>query len=127
MRSLLFVPADSDRKMEKGLSSRADCLFLDLEDSVAAGNKEKARQMARDFLRAVRDREPRPRLYVRVNALDSGLTDADVDTVMQGGPDGIVQPKPSGGADLQHLSNKIAVREAENDLADGSTRVLVIT
>ncbi|MEA2861936.1 MAG: citrate lyase subunit beta / citryl-CoA lyase [Methylobacteriaceae bacterium] len=127
MRSLLFVPADSDRKMEKSLSSVADCLFLDLEDSVAAGNKEKARQMARDFLRTTRDRTPRPRLYVRVNALDSGLTDADLDVVMQGAPEGIVQPKPSGGADLQHLSNKIAVREAENELADGATRVIVIT
>ena len=127
MRSLLFVPADSERKMEKGLGSGADCLFLDLEDSVAAANKAKARDMARDFLRSMRTREPRPRLYVRVNALDSSLTDADLDIVMQGAPDGIVQPKPLGGADLQHLSNKIAVREAENDLADGSTRIIVIT
>ena len=64
---------------------------------------------------------------MRVNALDSGLTNADLDVVMQGGPDGIVQPKPLGGADLQHLSNKIAVREAENNLPDGATRVIVIT
>jgi citrate lyase subunit beta/citryl-CoA lyase len=127
MRSLLFVPADSDRKMEKGFASDADCLFLDLEDSVASSNKIKARQMARDFLRAVGDRTPRPRVYVRVNALDSGLTDSDLDVVMQGAPDGVVQPKPSGGADLQHLSDKIAVREAENDLPDGSTRVILIT
>jgi citrate lyase subunit beta/citryl-CoA lyase len=127
MRSLLFVPADSDRKLEKGVASGADCLFVDLEDSIAAGNKEKARQMARDFLSTTRDRTPRPRLYVRVNALDSGLTDTDLDIVMQGAPDGIVQPKPAGGADLQHMSNKIAVREAENELADGATRVIVIT
>jgi citrate lyase subunit beta/citryl-CoA lyase len=127
MRSLLFVPADSERKMEKGLSSGADCLFLDLEDSVAASNKAKARDMARTYLRGMRTREPRPLLYVRVNALDSGLTDADLDIVIQGAPDGIVQPKPSGGADLQHLSNKIAVREAENDLPDRSTRIIVIT
>jgi citrate lyase subunit beta/citryl-CoA lyase len=113
--------------MEKGLSSGADCLFLDLEDSVAAGNKEKARQIARDFLRATRNRAARPALYVRVNALDSGLTDGDLDAVMPGAPDGIVLPKPSGGADLQHVSNKIAVREAENDLLDMSTRVIVIT
>ncbi|MBV9064173.1 MAG: CoA ester lyase, partial [Methylobacteriaceae bacterium] len=127
MRSLLFVPADSDRKMEKGFASGADCLFLDLEDSVAAGNKQKAREMARDFLCAQRDSSPRPLLYVRVNALDSGLTDADLDAVMPGAPDGIVQPKPLGGADLQHISNKIAVREAQNDLPDGATRVIVIT
>jgi citrate lyase subunit beta/citryl-CoA lyase len=127
MRSLLFVPADSERKMEKGLSSAADCLFLDLEDSIAAANKAKARDMARAYLRGMRTRAPRPLLYVRVNALDSGLTDTDLDIVMQGAPDGIVQPKPAGGPDLQHLSNKIAVREAENGLPDMSTRIIVIT
>jgi citrate lyase subunit beta/citryl-CoA lyase len=127
MRSLLFVPADSDRKMEKALTSGADCLFLDLEDSVAAGNKDKARHMARDFLRSMRDRVERPRLYVRVNALDSGLTDADLDIVMTAAPDGIVLPKPLGGADLQHVGAKLAVREAENDLADTSTRIILIT
>jgi citrate lyase subunit beta/citryl-CoA lyase len=127
VRSFLFVPGDSDRKMEKGLSSGADCLFLDLEDSVGTSNKETARDMARDFLRAARNRPARPALYVRVNALDSGLTDADLNTVMQGAPDGIVLPKPLGGADLQHVSNKLAVREAENGLADMSTRVIVIT
>jgi citrate lyase subunit beta/citryl-CoA lyase len=127
MRSLLFVPADSERKMEKGFGSGADCLFLDLEDSVAASNKTRAREMARNFLRANREHPERPRLYVRVNALDSGLTEADLDIVMQGAPEGVVQPKPAGGADLQHMSNKIAVREAENDLPDGSTRVIVIT
>ena len=43
MRSLLFVPADSERKLAKGLESGADALILDLEDSVAAGRKASAR------------------------------------------------------------------------------------
>ncbi len=123
MRSQLFVPGDSDKKMGKGLDSGADCLFIDLEDSVAAGNKPKAREMAREFLIASRKREKRPLLYVRVNALDSGLTDADLDGIMAGRPDGILLPKSQGGADVQHLAAKLAVREAENDIDDGATRI----
>lgn len=123
MRSQLFVPGDSDKKMGKGLDSGADCLFIDLEDSVAAGNKPKAREMARDFLIESRKRAKRPLLYVRVNALDSGLTDADLDGIMAGRPDGILLPKSQGGADVQHLAAKLAVREAENDIEDGATRI----
>ena len=79
--------------------------------------------MAREFLVASRKREKRPLLYVRVNALDTGLTDLDLDGVMAGRPDGILLPKSQGGVDVQHLAAKLAVREAENDLVDGSTRI----
>ena len=123
MRSQLFVPGDSEKKMGKGLDSGADCLFIDLEDSVATANKPKARDMAREFLIESRKREKRPLLYVRVNALDSGLTDADLDGIMAGRPDGILLPKSQGGADVQHLAAKLAVREAENDIDDGATRI----
>jgi citrate lyase subunit beta/citryl-CoA lyase len=126
MRSLLFVPADSEKKLEKGLASAADCLFLDLEDSVAPEAKAKAREMALAFLAAARRESSRPRLYVRVNGLRSGLIDADLDAVMQGAPDGIVLPKCVNGAALQHLGAKLAVKEAECDLGDGSTRIIAI-
>ncbi|MFO1116624.1 MAG: CoA ester lyase [Beijerinckiaceae bacterium] len=126
MRSQLFVPGDSEKKMGKGLESEADCLFVDLEDSVAAANKPKARDMAREFLAEARKRAKRPLLYVRVNALDSGLTDADLDGIMAAAPDGILLPKSQGGVDVQHLAAKLAVREAENDLVDGSTRICCV-
>jgi citrate lyase subunit beta/citryl-CoA lyase len=64
MRSLLFVPADSDRKLAKALGSGADILLLDLEDSVAAGRKAEGRDMARTFLKA---RPAGTRAYVRIN------------------------------------------------------------
>ena len=50
MRSLLFVPADSEKKLAKGLESGADALILDIEDSVAFDRKPQARQMALAFL-----------------------------------------------------------------------------
>ena len=126
MRSQLFVPGDSEKKMNKGLECGADCLFIDLEDSVAAPNKESARRMAREFLTAARNKENRPLLYVRVNALDTGLTDRDLDAIMPGRPDGVLLPKSLGGADVQHLAAKLAVREAENDIEDGVTRICCV-
>ncbi len=119
MRSLLFVPGDSARKLEKGLGSGADALIVDLEDSVAPAGKAEARGVVAGFVRAARDEATRPRLLVRVNALATGLADADLDGVMAAGPDGIVLPKTIGGADVQHLGAKLAVREAALAWSDG--------
>jgi citrate lyase subunit beta/citryl-CoA lyase len=126
MRSLLFVPGDSPRKLEKGLSSGADVLLIDLEDSVALPAKADARRTTLSFLAASLPLAGRPRLYVRVNGLTTGLTDADLDGIMPAAPDGIVLPKAVGGQDVSHLGAKIAVREAEFGLADGGTRILAI-
>ena len=76
MRSLLFVPGDSPRKLARGLQSGADALILDLEDSVAADRKAEARATALAFLNDAGTTDKRPRLLVRVNGLDTGLTDA---------------------------------------------------
>lgn len=126
MRSLLFVPGDTAKKLQKGLESGADALIVDLEDSVALDAKPAARTLTRDFLREVGKQTKRPRLIVRVNALSTGLTEADLDIVMSGAPDMIMLPKAEGGSDLTHLAAQIAVREAEADLPDGATRIVAI-
>lgn len=126
MRSLLFVPADSERKLAKGLDSGADVLLIDLEDSVALDAKENARAVAARFLAEARERSERPRLYVRVNALDTGETDADLAAVMPAAPEGIMLPKSVSGASVQQLDAKLAVHEAQNDLPDGSTRIVIV-
>jgi len=91
MRSLLFVPADSDRKLARGLESGADALILDLEDSVAAANRATARRLAREFLEA--HGSDRIRRYVRINPLASGLALDDLAATVAGRPDGILLPK----------------------------------
>ena len=98
MRSLLFVPADSPKKLDKGVSCGADALIVDLEDSVSPDRKAEARDTALSFLREIAKAQSRPRLLVRVNALDTGLTDDDLDAVVQGRPDAIMLPKAEGGA-----------------------------
>jgi citrate lyase subunit beta / citryl-CoA lyase len=126
MRSLLFVPGDNEKKLAKVLTSEADALIVDLEDSVAASAKEAARATAAAFLAEAHARAKRPLLYVRVNGLDSGLAAADLDAIMGSAPDGIVLPKCRDGADVQRLGAKLAAREAEHGLTDGATRILAI-
>ena len=87
MRSWLFIPADSERKLARGLEAGADMVILDLEDSVAPSAKEAARNITAAFLAEQAGKSGRPALLVRVNALDTGLTGADVDAVMPSRPD----------------------------------------
>ncbi|MEM1049578.1 MAG: CoA ester lyase [Pseudomonadota bacterium] len=126
MRSLLFVPADSDRKLEKSLSSGADVIIVDLEDSVALSAKPEARRIAREFLQNRAPSAPESRFYVRINDLQSGLAEADLDAVMPGAPDGIMVPKTESGRDIQKLHAMLDVREAEAGLADGVTRIIPV-
>jgi citrate lyase subunit beta/citryl-CoA lyase len=131
MRSLLFVPADSPRKLEKGMASGADTLIIDLEDSIALEGKAAARQSAAAFLKEVMLKEAmpgaaRPYMMVRVNGLQTGLTDADLDAIAAAKPDAIMLPKAEGGASVVHADAKLAVREAQNALPDGHIKILPI-
>lgn len=125
MRSLLFVPGDSERKLEKGLSSGADVLIIDLEDSVAAAAKQAARDVAAAFLRSDAAKAAAT-LFVRVNDFTTGLTDDDLAAVMPSKPAGIMPPKCSSGDDVMLLSTKLRVHEAQNGIEDGATCILPI-
>src|SRR5215208_6575589 len=126
MRSFLFVPADSERKLAKGGESGADAIILDLEDSVAAERKAGARETALAYLKQHAAETKRPRLVVRVNALDTGLTDADLDGVVAGKPDLILLPKAEGGPAVIHLDAKLTAREAIHGVADGAIKILAL-
>jgi citrate lyase subunit beta/citryl-CoA lyase len=123
-RAFLFVPADSDRKLAKGAESGADALILDLEDSVGAERKPIAREMAATWLAARRPDGPEG--WVRVNALDSGLTMSDLAAVVRARPDGIVLPKCSAPDQLRVVDAALSALEAREGLADRSIRVMPI-
>jgi citrate lyase subunit beta / citryl-CoA lyase len=126
MRSALFVPGDSDKKQAKALQCGADVLILDLEDSVAPSRKPIAREMTRTWLAMAKGQPKRPQLYVRMNALTSGLWEADLRGVMAAAPDGIMLPKPRGGADVQELARTLSTLESEFGMTAGATRILPI-
>jgi citrate lyase subunit beta/citryl-CoA lyase len=126
MRSLLFVPGDSSAKLAKALSCGADALILDLEDSVAPARKEAARVEAAAFLAQTVPLPARPRLIVRVNGLDTGLTDTDLDAMVPARPDAIMLPKAEGGASVVHADAKLTAREALAGLPEGTIGILPI-
>jgi citrate lyase subunit beta/citryl-CoA lyase len=126
MRSLLFVPADSPTKLDKAMSSGADAVIVDLEDSIAAESKAAARLSAADFLVSAVAQSSRPRLLVRINGLQTGLADADLDAVMPGRPDAVMLPKAEGGAAVMHADAKLAAREAMHGLPDGQVKIVAI-
>jgi citrate lyase subunit beta / citryl-CoA lyase len=125
MRSLLFVPGDSERKLEKSLASGADALIVDLEDSVSPDRKTAARGIAAEF---IRDRRAgfAGRIYVRVNDFASGATDDDLAAVIASAPDGVMLPKCAAAADIGRLSVKLRVQEAEHGQRDGQTAIIAL-
>jgi len=124
MRSLLFVPGDSDKKLDKGVTSGADALIVDLEDSVSTDRKAAARATALTFLQGAK--RGGQKLLVRINALDTGLTDDDLDAIVPGRPDAIMLPKAAGGESVTHLHAKLSAREAIADLPDGGIAIVAL-
>jgi citrate lyase subunit beta / citryl-CoA lyase len=123
MRSLLFVPADSERKLSRGPQSGADALILDLEDSVVPANRPLARRQARNFLASTESAGFRR--YVRINPLSSGVALDDLAAVMSGKPDGILLPK-CVPEDLRTLDHYLAAFEVASAIPLGTIRVTAI-
>jgi citrate lyase subunit beta/citryl-CoA lyase len=123
MRSLLFVPADSERKLDRSRQSGADALILDLEDSVAPANRPAARRLARAFLASTRS--VGFRRYVRINPLASGVALDDLVAVVPERPDGVLLPK-CVAEDVRTLDHYLSALEAASGLAPGTTRVVAI-
>jgi citrate lyase subunit beta/citryl-CoA lyase len=126
MRSLLFVPADDAKKLDKAMGSGADALIVDLEDSIPTQGKADARLSAAAFIADAAKAAHRPRLLVRVNGFASGLCDADLDAVVPARPDAIMLPKAQGGADVVRADAKLSAREAITGLPDGCVKIVAI-
>ncbi|MEH6526023.1 MAG: CoA ester lyase [Sneathiella sp.] len=125
IRSWLFVPGDSEKKLEKGRGNSADALILDLEDAVSDDRQEIAREMVCAFLKTNPDRR-RQKLWVRINPLDTDLSLPDLTAVMAGAPDGIVLPKVYSAEDVNTLANYLSALETRENLKLGSTKILSV-
>lgn len=125
LRSLLFVPADSERKLAKALGSPADALILDLEDAVAPSRKEGARATAAEFI-AAHAQSLKMRLYVRINPFDTGLAMGDLAAVVVPGLAGIMLPKINSAADLVRLGHCLDALEARAGMQAGRVAVLPV-
>jgi citrate lyase subunit beta/citryl-CoA lyase len=122
LRSLLFVPADSEKKLAKAKSSPADALILDLEDSVAPENRPRARGLAHDFLRD----QNRQAIWVRINPVGSPDFVADMEAVVAARPAGLIVPKPDGPQDLLVLDAHLLTLETQAGLPLRSIQLLPV-
>lgn len=123
LRSLLFAPADSERKSEKALASPADAVILDLEDSVAAGAKDAARAAAAARLAASAERA---RIVVRINPRDTAWYLPDLAAIVPRAPAAVLLPKCAGPADLAALDHHLEALEAVSGLTVGATGILAL-
>ena len=124
LRSLLFVPGDSDKKFARACLSAADVLILDLEDAVAPGMKDAARKLVAGWL--ARAGEVAPKLFVRVNPLDTGLTEADLEAVVRPGLAGVLIPKANGAHDVATVAALIDPLEIAAGIGPGSVKIMVV-
>ncbi|WAI85108.1 MULTISPECIES: HpcH/HpaI aldolase/citrate lyase family protein [Achromobacter] len=124
LRSMLFVPGDSERKLAKALGSGADALILDLEDAVDAARLPTARVMVREYLAARPDSGPQ--LWVRINPLDSGLALDDLAAVARAAPDAILLPKGRGARDIVVLDHYLTALEAREGLRAGGIGIMPV-
>jgi citrate lyase subunit beta/citryl-CoA lyase len=124
MRSLLFVPGDSERKIAKGLASDADAVILDLEDAVAPDRKAVARVLCAEILAQARGTAQK--LIVRINALDTPHALADMAAVVRHAPFGLMVPKCNGAADLEQIGHVLDGLEARDDVLHGQTKLLPV-
>ena len=126
LRSWLFIPGDSEKKLAKADSTGADALIFDLEDSVAPEHKTRGRDLVAGLL-ADRPQEARTsQLWVRINPLDSGMVLDDLVAVVAAAPDGVMLPKCGGPADIAQLSFYLDALEAQAGLAAGSIAILPV-
>ncbi|CAH0498625.1 CoA ester lyase [Novosphingobium sp. CECT 9465] len=126
-RSWLFVPGDSDRKLDKAISTGAHAVIVDLEDAVAPSAKPQARVTAREWLSAHRQHvtEGRPiARWARINAIDTGMWRDDLQAVMAGAPDGVMLPKCEGPEQVRQLAAEIYELEQRHRIPNGTTRIL---
>jgi citrate lyase subunit beta/citryl-CoA lyase len=125
IRSFLFIPGDSEKKLSKVDDCGADAVILDLEDAVAPANKVAARSLITQFLME-RTGLRSPQIWVRINPLDTGLTEADLAAVVGGRPDGIIQPKTDRPADVALVSAMLDSLEVDFALPLGGMPIIPV-
>jgi citrate lyase subunit beta / citryl-CoA lyase len=114
-RSLLFIPGNNDRFLKKSTSLRPDILCYDLEDSVPSNEKEGARHLVGAQL-ASQEEKLSP-IYVRINSVDSGMIDSDLESILGNKLDGIVLPKIGNSNEVMRVIDKIHIIASKRKLA----------
>ena len=114
LRSLIFVPGNNPRFLEKAKTLPGDIVCLDLEDSVPLNEKDTARNLIKETL--AKRFEYKAEVYVRTNSPISGLIPDDLRSIVQKGIDGIVIPKVNNVKELKKIEKLLVVLEKKRKL-----------
>ena len=123
LRSWLYAPGNNPKLLARVFGAGADAVILDLEDAVPPGEKERARGLVADVVRA-RPGRAGPALFVRVNHPDSGLAHDDVKAVVGNGLDGLRVPKVESAETVEQIDDWIAEAEARSGLEPGAVALV---
>jgi citrate lyase subunit beta/citryl-CoA lyase len=126
LRSMLFIPGDSEKKLSKADGVAADAVILDLEDAVTAPRKDAARGMVGDFLKSRATADRKAKMYVRINPLESDAPLRDLAAVTSGVPDGIMLPKCSGPEEVRKISAYLDVLEMRDGIPPGFIKIVAL-
>lgn len=113
-RSILFVPGHRPTWADKAAASGADCVVLDLEDSVPAGEKAGARTVVAESIRRTRQSNSGIGIFVRVNPLATRLTGGDLEAVVVPGLTGIFAPKVESATDVLQYDRSEDTRDRKS-------------
>lgn len=126
LRSFLFIPGDSEKKIGKVDDVAADAFIFDLEDAVALARKPIARKMVPDFIKDRPQGKRKSELWVRVNPLDTAWTLEDLAAIVPAAPDGIMLPKVNGPQDVAQVSHYLSALEIAAGIEVGSIKILPV-
>lgn len=123
-RSMLFVPADSTKKMEKARALRPDVVIFDLEDAVSPDKKPEARALLSQELKSRPKAEPG--IFVRVNSVGSGFFSADLEVAVDATVDALALPKCGSAAEIARADREISRVEERKGMPPGKLRLILI-
>ena len=122
LRTALFSPGNRPDRVEKAIGSGADAVIIDLEDAVPISDKANTRPL----VRAILDRYPGKRLYVRVNSLTTPYCEEDLRAVVCSHLTGILFPKVEAPEDIFEIDRLLCEVEERAGLEKGITEVMIL-
>lgn len=125
MRSLMFVPGHREGWPAKAVAKGVDGVILDLEDSVPLSMKQAARQIVAASIRSLAKESRKVGVYVRLNALETGMSGDDIELVAIKGLDGFVLPKTYGARDIVTFDALVTHYERRNGVTPGSIEFIL--
>lgn len=126
MRSVFYTPSNNEKMVGKAPEILCDVLTLDLEDSVPPAEKPKGRVMVQEYLKANREKQLAPALYVRVNNWETQMTNDDLEAIVHPGLDGVCLAKCGSADNVKRLDWKLEELEQRRGMKVGSVAIQLL-